>query len=73
MLELFYILIVVVVIPFVCLSKLIELYAKKGEFTVYKFHLNKSLFKKQGEKRVLLVQDKILSLSTHTYTPISSL
>ena len=38
-LELVYILIVVVVTPFVCLTKL---YYNKGEFTGYKFYLNKS-------------------------------
>lgn len=35
---------VVVVTPLVYLSKLIELYTKKGEFTVCKFHLHKSDF-----------------------------
>lgn len=39
MLELVYVLIVVVVTPFVYLTKL---YTKKGEFTVCKFYLNKS-------------------------------
>ena len=38
-LELVYVLIVVVVTPFVYLTKL---YTKKGEFTVCKFYLNKS-------------------------------
>lgn len=47
---LFYIWIVKVVTPFACLSKLKELYTKKGEFTVRKVHLNKSDFSKAGAK-----------------------
>lgn len=50
MLELFYIWIVKVVTSFACVSKLKELYTKKGEFTVRKVHLNKSDFSKAGAK-----------------------
>lgn len=70
MLELFYILIVVVVTSFVCLSKLKELYTKKGEFTVSKFHLNKSGFSKNMGKieycwgRIRLFSLYTLSLPT---------
>lgn len=50
MLELFYILIVGVVTPFVCLSKLKERHAKKDKSTVSKFHLSKLDFSKSGRR-----------------------
>lgn len=53
-LELFYILIVGVVTPFVCLSKLKELYTKKDKFTGSKLHLNKLVFSKSRGETVWL-------------------
>lgn len=78
MLELVYVLIVVVVTPFVYLTKL---YTKKGEFTVCKFYLNKSergdlkkYLKNQGVEEYFWGRIKffsLFSLSPHTHTHTS--
>lgn len=52
LMELLYILTMVVVKKLMCLSKLIGLYTKRENFTVYKLYLNKSDLKKKKKGRV---------------------
>lgn len=61
MIEMFYVLIVVLVIQLMCLSKHVEMYIKKGKFYCFLNYISISLAKKANKKIAIIEKKGILS------------